>query len=196
MRKIALGLALAIVLSAAAASAQTGAGAVSTPLLEIAGGYSLVRTSTVVSNSFNLQGGSIALAGNVNHWLGFVGDFGYYSTKFIPPTGFKLNVASYTFGPRISFYHRHRLTLFAHDLLGVGHAGGSLYTAGFSSGTAPPSATYAFAMLAGGGVDVTISRRWAIRAFQVDWLYTTFPNGARNRQQNLRLTFGAVFLLH
>jgi hypothetical protein len=193
MRRIALGLALGMLLCAATAAAQAGAGSVSTPRVEIAAGYNYLRSRTVVDTGFNMHGGSISLAVNANNWLGFVGDVGYYSTKNVPPAGFTLNVTSYLFGPRISLLRRERTTLFAHSLMGGGHAGGSLYTAGFQQGSAPPAAANAFAMALGGGFDVNLSRRIALRAFQADWFFTNFPNGGGNSQHNLRMTFGMVF---
>jgi hypothetical protein len=48
-------------------------------------------------------------------------------------------------------------------------------------------------MVLGGGLDVNVSRHIAIRAAQADWLYTQFPNGVDNRQNNLRITAGIVF---
>ena len=190
MRRIALGLALSMLLGAATAAAQSGAG--SAPQWEVAAGYSFIRAGTVASTHFNMHGGSISAAANVNTWLGFVGEVGYDSTKNVPPAGFKLNVTSYMFGPRVSYRGHDRFTLFVHDLIGVGHAGGTLYTAGFQQGTAPPAAQNDFAMALGGGLDVNLSRRWAIRAFQTDWLFTTFPNGMGNRQHSFRFTTGIV----
>ena len=72
------------------------------PAIEIAGGYSLLRSATA-STAFNLQGGSASVAANVNDWLGVVGDFGYYRNKSFSPAGFGLNIASYMFGPRYSY---------------------------------------------------------------------------------------------
>lgn len=192
MRRIVLGLFLGVLLSAATAAAQSGAGSVSTPRVEIAAGYTLLRARTVVPSGFNLHGGSIAVAANVNRWLGFVGEVAYDSTKDVPPSGFTLNITSYLFGPRVSYRGHDRITLFAHDLIGVGHAGGTLYTAGFQQGSAPPAAQNDFAMALGGGLDVNLSRRWAIRAFQTDWLFTTFPNGMGNHQHSFRFTTGVV----
>jgi hypothetical protein len=193
MRRIALGLVLGTLLAPATAAAQTGAGSISTPRLEVAAGYAYLRARTVLPSGFNLHGGSLSAAANVNGWLGFVGEVAYGSTKNVPPSGFSLNVTSYLFGPRASFRGRGRFTVFAHNLIGVGHAGGTLYTAGFQQGTAPPEAQNAFAMLTGGGLDVNLGRHFAIRAVQTDWLFTTFPNGASNRQHSFRLTTGIVW---
>ena len=190
MARLTLGLALVTLLCAADAAAQIG----STPRVEIAGGYSYVRSRTVTSLGFNMHGGSGSVAVNVNDWLGLVADIGHQTTGNVPPpgSGFTLNTTSYLFGPRIS-YRRERVTLFAHELLGGSHAGGTLYTQGFQQTSAPPSAQNSFAMALGGGVDYNITRRFAIRTVQADWLYTLFPNGAANRQSSLRLTFGVVF---
>jgi opacity protein-like surface antigen len=191
MRKIALRLALYMLLGAANAGAQ---GVVrSEPRTEIFAGYNYMRASSAVDIGFDLHGGNISAAVNVNRWLGFAGEVAYASTKNVPPAGFSLNIISYMFGPRVSYRERDRITLFAHNLVGVGHAGGSLYTAGFQQGTAPPTAQNAFAMALGAGLDVNLSRSWAIRTFQTDWLYTTFPNGSGNHQHSFRLATGIVW---
>jgi len=191
MRRFALQLALVMCLSAVSAAAQT-ARTFSTPLVEITGGYSLLRSETVAGSGFNLHGGSVSIAANVNNWLGFVGDFGYYRNKSISPAGFGLNVSSYTFGPRVSYRGFEHFSLFAHQLIGAAHAGGTLYTQGFASGTAAPGPVNSFAMATGGGLDYNLSRPLGIRA-QGEWLYTTFPNGASSRQNYVRFTLGAVF---
>jgi hypothetical protein len=191
MRRIGLGLALGMLLNAGAAAGQVGAGSSSTPRVEVAAGYSYVRSRTVLPAGFNMHGGSISIAANVNHWLGIVGDFGYQRTKNVPPAGFSLNVTSYMFGPRFSV-RSERLTFFAHNLVGGGHAGGTLYTAGFQQGSAPPAAVNAFSMVLGGGLDVNVGQRFALRAAQADWFFTKFPNGSDNRQHNFRFTSGIV----
>jgi opacity protein-like surface antigen len=196
MRRLALGFALMMVLTAASAGAQTAASAgvqTETPRFEIAGGYSLLRTSRVTGGGFYLHGGSGSLAVNVNDWLGFVADGGHYRTESIGPSGFGLKITSVMFGPRVSYRGFEHFTVFAQQLIGFGHAGGTLYTLGFASGTAAPGAVNGFAMATGGGLDYNLTSHLAIRAFQGEWLYTAFPNGAANRQNYLRATFGAVF---
>ena len=37
-----------------------------------------------------------------------------------------------------------------------------------------------------------MSRRFAIRAFEADYLLTTFDNGSNNLQNNFRISVGAV----
>jgi hypothetical protein len=202
MRRTALKLAAVFLLVTANAVAQQPSEPVGSrpqaagdfaPSWEIGAAYSLVRTgSTVPSTSFNMHGGSVAGAFHVNDWLGFVADIGYTTNNNVPPAGFSLNVLTYLFGPRISYPMGERATLFGQYLIGGGHAGGTLYTAGFQQGAAPPDAVNSFALSLGAGLDVSISRNVAIRAVQADWLYTNFPNGGANRQNSMRLSFGLV----
>ena len=51
----------------------------------------------------------------------------------------------------------------------------------------------AFAMTVGGGVDVRVSPRIAIRLAQAEYLMTRFPDGLSNRQDNFRFGAGVVF---
>jgi opacity protein-like surface antigen len=184
-----------MLLGVAPLAAQTpSAASNNTPRAEVSIGYSYVRARTVNPTAFSMNGGSASAVLNVNNWLGIGGDFGGYYTGNVLKTGFSLDVFSYTFGPRISI-RTHRVTPFAQALFGGGHAGNTLYTAGFQQGVAPPSVKNSFAMVLGGGLDVNVSRHLAIRAFQADWLYTQFPNGTNNRQNNLRITAGIVFRL-
>ena len=187
MRRLALGFALMMLLTAASAAAQT-----ETPRFEIGGSYSLLRTSRVTGGGFYLHGGSGSFAVNVNDWLGFVADGGHYRTDSIGPSGFGLKITSLMFGPRATYRGFEHFNLFAQQLVGFGHAGGTLYTLGFAPGTAAPGPVNGFAMATGGGLDLNLTRSLAIRAVQGEWLYTTFPNGASNRQNYLRLAFGAV----
>jgi opacity protein-like surface antigen len=182
-------------LGAVPLAAQTSSAGISeNPRVEVSVGYSYVRARTVIPTGccFNMNGGSASGAFNVNSWLGIAGDFGGYYTGNVRNSGFSLEVFSYTFGPRISI-RRRRVTPFAQALFGGGHAGDTLYTVGFQQGSAPPTARNSFAMVLGGGLDVNVSRHIAIRAAQADWLYTQFPNGVDNRQNNLRITAGIVF---
>jgi hypothetical protein len=53
-------------------------------------------------------------------------------------------------------------------------------------------AASARAVLAGGGLDLTIHQHIAIRAIQADYLRTQLPNGKGNEQNLLRLGAGIV----
>jgi opacity protein-like surface antigen len=66
--------------------------------------------------------------------------------------------------------------------------GGERFSAG-ATGLGSASSN-AFAMAAGGGADVTLTRHVSLRAIQVDYLYTHFGGTGQN---NLRIQSGLVW---
>lgn len=56
--------------------------------------------------------------------------------------------------------------------------------------------TSAAAAQIGGGLDIKVSKRFAIRAAQVDYLFTSSPNGQNNFQNEIRYGAGLVFHLN
>lgn len=194
MRKlrIGLGLALGFFVVVAPVAAQSAGDA---PKVEVSLGYTYVRAKTVVAAGccFNMNGGSLSVAFRANNWLSLVGDFGAYYQGNVLNTGLTLSVFPYTFGPRISLRKSKRFTPYVQALFGGGHAGGTTYTRSFHIGSAPPIPRNAFAMELGGGIDANVSRHFAIRLAQVDYLFTNFPDGATNQEHNLRVTTGLVF---
>jgi hypothetical protein len=164
--------------------------------VEIFGSYSYMRANTVISGTpFNLNGGSFSGAFYVNNWLGLVGDLGLYHQGNIAATGFTLTLSSYQFGPRLRLRNHTRLTPFGQFLLGVGHAGGTLYTRTLGSSMPPLGTNNGFVLTAGGGADWRLSPRIGIRLVQAEYLHSQFRNGSGdgNRQENLRLSTGVVF---
>ncbi len=51
----------------------------------------------------------------------------------------------------------------------------------------------AFAIAAGGGLDVNLTHHIALRAFEADYYLTRYTNGANTRQNNLRVYVGVIF---
>ena len=169
MRKIIL-LAGAILLAAAGSHAQD------TPAAEVSASYSFLRFG--VSNGVNQNGASISVAGNLNHWLGLAGDFGgYHKTE----NGVTFNTYTYLGGPRFSYRKSNRVTPFAQVLLGGAH--GSLSAFG-SSATGN-----GFAYSAGGGLDLGLNRRLAVRP-QLDYIGTRFSG---TNISTVRASIGIVF---
>ena len=63
-------------------------------------------------------------------------------------------------------------------------------------GTSAASPTSnSFAVKAGGGLNVALSRRLALRAIEANYLSTRLPNTTNNEQNNLTLGAGLVFRL-
>ncbi len=50
-----------------------------------------------------------------------------------------------------------------------------------------------FAVQAGGGVNLYLTRSFGIRLLQADYVRTTLPNAAANTQNDLRLAFGITY---
>ncbi len=156
-----------------------------TPQVELYGGYSYVHFSVTANvtgfpaaATFNANGGSGQLEYNANRWLGIVGDLGGYYVSTPPTAG----VFSYLFGPRLNLRGA-RVTPFAHVLLG-----GTVATGGIGQ----VGAQNAFAMTAGGGLDINVTKTVAIRPVQAEYYMTKFSDGLNNRQNNFRFGAGIV----
>ena len=160
---------------------------VSTPQLEASVGYSYVRASPGNSSGgFNLNGGSASVAYNFTDRISVLADFGAYKFSGLP-TGFDSTMYTYLFGPRISLRKASPVTPFAQVLLGGGRLNAS--AGGVDAGE------NGFAMAAGGGVDIRLHPRVAIRLIQAEYLLTRFPraNGDSATQNDVRLSAGLVF---
>jgi hypothetical protein len=179
------------------------------PSVEVSGGYSYLNARVIDRDSLNGWGAGIA--GNLNAYVGFVADFsGHYGNMTTPTStfefpglppitipGFKLNTSKYLFlfGPRFSV-RGDRVTGFAHVLAGgvktnlktsfrdVSFIGNPLELPGFNDSES------GFAMAIGGGIDVKISKSFAIRVLQIDYV----PERLGGQwQHNARAQVGLVF---
>jgi opacity protein-like surface antigen len=159
-----------------------------TPKFDLYAGYDYVRFNVTAkvagfppSQSFNANGGGGQLEYNPNGWLGIVGDMSGYGV--LSNSHLEAGAFSYLAGPRINLAHG-KVTPFAQVLLG-----GIWATSGIGGGGSQSH----FAMTAGGGVDLKISRHIAIRLAQAEYFMTKFPDGLNNRQNNFRFSTGVVF---
>ena len=133
-------LAVVIFLGAISSFAQDA------PQGDVAAAYSFVHFGP----GSNANGGSFSGAVNANRWFGIAGDFGVYSQS--PTTTF-----TFLAGPRFSVRSRSRFTPYVETLFGGTH----FTTSGFG--------TNGFTALAGGGVELGMSRSVALRP-QLDYL--------------------------
>jgi opacity protein-like surface antigen len=177
------------------------------PKAEIFGGYSLLRNSGNNLNGWNAQGSA-----NFTPHFGITADFsGNYHTvgSLSPFTGTFISanqrVYNYLLGPTVTARFD-KISIFGHSLFGVAHsslgAGVTLpIIGGVSTGL---TSANAFAMALGGGVDIGVSRAFAIRAGQLDYLYTRFSptdalstgllsNSLSGHQNSFRYSAGIVF---
>lgn len=169
------------------ASAQHGS------LVDVGVDYNYVRSNAPAGSCgcFTMNGGSGWLAFNFNHSIGIVGEIASQHASDIYGTGAGLTLTSFLAGPRYTWSGGRRLAPFVQVLLGGAHAGGTL--APGSSGLA--GSANAFAMTAGGGFDINLTRRIALRAFEADYYLTHFNNGVNDRQNNLRIAAGVIVRL-
>ncbi|HTZ75340.1 MAG TPA: outer membrane beta-barrel protein [Candidatus Aquilonibacter sp.] len=118
----------------------------------------------------------------------FDGEFATMRSSNI--SGTPANLTMYTFlgGPRFTLHSRRRLAPFGKVLVGGAHASGDLVP--LTSGL--PGSSTVFAMTAGGGADFGISSGLSIRLIDAEYLYTRFPNGTNNHQNNVSLAAGIV----
>jgi len=177
------------------------------PRATIFGGYSYLRNSG--SSSFNGWEGQGTF--NFSRHFGITADInGNYRTlasfSLLPGVSITANqsVYNFLFGPTATTSFG-RTSVFGHALFGqaLSNLGGGIslpIIGGISSGVT--SAT-AFAMAFGGGVDIGLSRHFAIRAAQVDYLRTNFCSAdalstglfgnTNGRQNSFRYSAGIVF---
>jgi peptidoglycan-associated lipoprotein len=166
----------------------------SVPQPELAFTYSLIHTNAPPSGCgcFFLNGGSAALAWPIkaSPWALAANLTDTHAGKPLG-AGTDIDLSAYTAGARYTKrWSRSSWQPFGQVLLGVAHASGSLVQ-GQNSVTS--NANAAFAAELGGGVDVRLSRHFALRLAEVNYLLTTFDNSTNNRQNNLDLNTGIVF---
>ncbi len=194
-----------------AASAPTGRSYRSYPRAELFLGYSYLRSLpfqpmlTPGNRMVRLNGGSASIAFNLNRYFGLVADFGGFDdtklqiagTGATPPRTVDASGTAYTFmaGPRLSFRTR-RVTPFVQALFGGVHASEVTLSNCTGALCTPLPKENAFAMTAGGGIDLKIHRHVAIRIVQAEYLMTNFADlstGNRHMQNDMRLSSGLVF---
>ena len=183
------------------------------------GGYSLLHSSndlgstSIGSSNFNLGGslGGWEAQGTYNftRHFGVTADFsgnskqlaGFSALGF--SAGTRQHMYDMLFGPTVTGYFG-KSSVFGHALFGVAlsslNAGVTApIVGGFS---VPLDSSNAFAMAFGGGMDIGISRHFAIRAAQVDFIRTNFntldsltglTSGTSTSQNNFRYSGGVIW---
>jgi len=176
MRKLLIACGL-LCLATASANAQEGRG------FEISGNYQYTRINPGNgADGINCHGGSGTFGAYLTERIGIIGDVGGCKVTGLP-SGFTSHEVNYLFGPRVYFRPHGRVYPYVQALFG-----GEQLTAGASGlGSASNSA---FAVTAGGGADITLTRHVSFRAIQVEYLYTHFGGASQN---NVRLQSGLVW---
>lgn len=152
--------------------------------------YNYVRTNAPPGGCgcIDLQGGDGWLSFNFTRHVAVVGLVSGQRASDIEGSGADLTLTTFVAGPRYSFEVGRRVAPFAQVLVGGAHASGSLAAGNILI----DSSSNAFAMLAGGGLDIALNRHFAIRAVEADYFMTRFKNGVNDRQNNIRLSAGVA----
>ncbi len=152
MKKLALALGLTLA-AQTALQAQSGY-----PGADVFSGFSYMNADGGAGPRQNFVGWQAGFGGNFTRTLGLVGDFG---GQYKSISGVSVSLYQYLAGPQMNF-HFPRSTAFVHALVGGATSRGSF--GGLSASAS------GFALGLGGGLDVGVSKRFAVRVFQVDYV--------------------------
>lgn len=136
---------------------------------------------------FGLNGGYVSGGYRIKDWLAAVGEVTGTHAGNISTLGQDLTLMTYMGGPRIARHMGH-LVPFGQALFGVARGSDSYFPTATSFSTTASS----FAYSAGGGLDVNLTHRYAVRVIDAEYLRTSLPNAADNSQNHLKLAAGIV----
>ena len=172
-------------------------------------GYTFTRCNSASHvPSFSANGGSGQFVYNFSSWLGGVLDAGAVHNGNIHSIHLDSTVTTFLLGPRVAMHKWSRFTPYVQTLFGGAYAASSIgvsptllvtphvpiIPAGdFLRATASETA---FAMTAGGGLDIKFSKHMSFRPIQLEYLLTRlnhYRGGNDNTQNNLRYSAGVNF---
>ena len=182
-------LSMAVLLIAGVAAAQNAP-------IDLAVTYDTLHTNHITAQSFWMQGGAVELGARAYRGLGIAARVeGLHAGH--PTTAEPLSLVTAVFGPRYTIETRsHRYAIFGEGLAGISNGFHSLFSEGSgpigSVNAGTTSSSNAMAVDVGGGFDVRLNHRFAIRAVRASYLRTQFPNTTTNVQNSLSLSAGLV----
>ena len=163
------------------------------PRYEISAMYQYLDFSAGNSlNDIGSHGGAGSFTYNASRWLAFNEEVGFNRfTRDLSSLGgsssAKGTISSFLFGPRLNYRKFDYFVPFGEFLLGLTHGPAQLTGANSQS---------AFAVAAGGGVDVVLTKNLAWRFVQLDYLMTNHTGpavDATGRQNSFRAGTGLVY---
>jgi hypothetical protein len=168
--------------------------------IDLAVTYDVLHTNDITAQSFWMQGGAVELGARAYRGFGIVARVEGSHAGTNSTTREPLNLVTTVFGPRYTVNLRsHRYALFGEGLVGVANGFHSLFSEGSgpvgSVNAGTTSSANALAVDVGGGLDVSLNHRFAIRAIRASYLRTQFPNSTTNVQNSLSLGAGLVMQL-
>jgi opacity protein-like surface antigen len=174
------------------------------PRMETFLGYTFTRANSATNiPAFSANGGSGQFVFNFNKWLGAVADMGAVHNGNIQRISLDSTVANFLLGPRVAL-RKSRVTPYFQTLFGGVYATTSTAVSelGFTDSLpvgfnlrATRSQT-AFAMTAGGGLDIKLSKHVSFRPVQIEYFLTRlhdYRSATDNNQNNIRYSAGFNF---
>ena len=188
------------------------------PKIETSPQFMYIRMSPNLTNTFlvngqpvtgsqaiNCAGGGGTIQYNVTSLVGIAADLGgckVFSNAYGLGNSINGNLFTYLFGPRLTFRNAGKLQPFAELNFGGIRASLSCQSQALNCLAAAGGGTYsknAFALTVGGGLDIKLNKKFAIRLAQLEYLYTRFGNNCalavcsnNNNQNSFRLKSGIV----
>ncbi|WP_198137591.1 OmpA family protein [Terriglobus sp. TAA 43] len=162
----------------------------SAPRTTLSVGYAKVRSNAPPGqcNCFGADGGYVSAAYSLLPWFRIAGEVTGSHANHIGTLGQNLTLLTYTAGPQV-VVPAGRFEFFGHGLFGAAHGSDSY----FPSGNTVSSSATSFAISTGGGLDIGLTRHIGVRAAQVEYLRTSFPNQGNNRQNHTVFSAGLLF---
>jgi opacity protein-like surface antigen len=185
------------------------------PKMETFLGYNWARfnPNSDIVPSFNANGGNGQFAYNFNRWFSGVVDLGAVNRGTLFGGFIDATVASFVAGPRVSYRRHSRFTPYGQVLFGGAYTTASARFEALPviGGAVPPFITdnnpvtarlvashTGFAMFAGGGLDIKVTKHIAFRPFEADYFLTRMPSlingGNQTNRNNFRYAGGVNFL--
>ena len=138
---------------------------------------------------FLLQGGALDAALPLRGGLSATVEAAGTHANIVPQTTRQLSTITLLAGPRYTLRLGERQRIFAQGIFGAVRG----FDADFRRGTDATDTATAFAYAIGGAYEFRLTRTIDLRPAQLDLLQTNLPNGAGNRQRNLRFGAGISF---
>jgi len=195
-------IAAAAVLAVCSASAQDG------QKVGVYLGYDYVRFNSATNvPAFSANGGEGQFIFKFNNTIGAVADLGAVHNNNLNGIHADTTIANFLFGPRLTLGHRSRFRPYFQVLWGGVYGTSSVQILGtLVNGVTPElpitarvgTSQTAFAMTAGGGLDIRLSKHISFRPIALDYYLTRLQNLRTlgdNNQNNLRYSAGFTFWL-
>lgn len=159
------------------------------PKIDLALTYTAQRTLKAnTTQSVWLQGGSVQLGAEIWRGFGLGTDFTGQHIASVGSSGVPFSELTATFGPRYRWHNGHRVSLYGQALVGEANA----FKTTLPGTTAAQNSSNSLALNLGGGLDYSLSKHFAVRAVDVEWVRTQFANSTDNVQNYARFGAGAV----